>query len=481
MKNYSKSAAFFVLFINLLITAACEKNSSESVKTLTPGQKYNVQQALSVGQFPRPGELIPDGPAEYEQQCLSFLKTLPSDFIKDWVLVPEDYSNPNGFKIKVFYYGKIEQGQTPIAFFNGGPGGNSHSSYAVLTKTKSGFQKWDKNTSFIYIDQRGTGCSDPYPEGKSQDVIRRLANYGSHEIILDSETVRQKLLGSQPWKVFGQSYGAHIVHRYFIEAPQGVLSAHAHANVITSDPVERFANRLLSQKRILESYFTQYQGDKEKIESLLKALPATKCYHDAQTKKKACGYGPVSNLISFLGWTPKWSNMHMWINYMWDENGFNETAYKEFLSIYEFSGEIPNYNKELASAVITFVDRNFYTTCGETFKRIVSRGSTIDSLLIHECLNVTQLPEEDLGADVEAAIQALPTSHISVAQFKTSLEQNPSKPFYLYSGDMDCYVPKESFQEEMNSVSNLLKYTSFKGSGHDGFYTEPLVWNNLIK
>lgn len=466
----------------LFVGVGCSDSSlPKPVPTLTAGQKYNVLQSISMGQFPKPGELIPDAPAEYEEQCLSFIKTIPNDYVKDWVLVPEDYQNPNGYKIKVFYYGKIQPGVTPIVFFNGGPGGNSHSSFNVLTKTKTGFSKWDKGTSFIYVDQRGTGCSDAYPEGKTPAVIRRLANYGSHEIVLDSEVIRQNLFGNKPWKIFGQSYGAHIVHRYLVDAPHGIVSAHAHANTITSDPVERFANRLLSQKRIFENYFQQYQDDRAKVESLMKTLTSDMCYVDTETKKKVCGYGPLANLTSFLGWAPKWSNLHMWINYMWNEKGFNESAYQEFLSVYEFSGDIPGYNREIASAVISFVDRNFYTTCEETFKRIQSRGTSIDSLFVNECMGVTQLPEEDLGADVEALIQALPTRHLSNDMLKLSLERNMQTPFYLYSGDMDCYVPKESFAEEISVAGKLLKYTSFKGSGHDGFYTEPLVWENLIR
>lgn len=464
----------FVLFV------ACARQQNQ-VPSLTPGQKFTVQNAIAAGNFPAPHEAIPDGPGTYEQQCIEFVKTLPADYVKEWVLVPEDYKNPNGYQIKVFYYGKIVPGVVPAVFYNGGPGSNSRSSYTSLVQKKAGYPLWDNGVSFIFIDQRGTGCSESYPQGDTNAIIARLSNYGSADIVRDSEVIRKKLLGQKPWKVFGQSYGAQVVHRYLVQAPEGILSAHAHGNTINANAEERFANRLLSQKRIFDRYFDQYVGDRTRIEEMKKYLSANKCFTDAATGKQACGYGPLASLVSMLGWAHRWNNLHTWITYIYDSKGFNEAAYKDFLQIYQFAAEIPGYSTSLPTGVISYVDRNFFTTCEKAFQKIKERGETVESIIDHECLKETQFPEQQLDARVEATIRALPTAHLSTLGFKEALLKNPNIPFYLYSGDLDCYVPQESFQEEVAVVGNLLNYTNFKGSGHDGFINESLVWENLIR
>jgi hypothetical protein len=64
--------------------------------------------------------------------------------------------------------------------------------------------------------------------------------------------------------------------------------------------------------------------------------------------------------------------------------------------------------------------------------------------------------------------------------FKTALQVMPAGSFYLYSGEKDCFVPKEGFVEEITAVGPLLHYTHFMNSGHEGFYTENQVWNDLL-
>ena len=80
--------------------------------------------------------------------------------------------------------------------------------------------------SMIYLDQRGNGCSDPYPAGPVNTqfttmTAQRLALYGSRSIVRDAEALRELLLGpGKSWSAFGQSFGGEIVHRYVEMLPQ---------------------------------------------------------------------------------------------------------------------------------------------------------------------------------------------------------------------------------------------------------------------
>src|SRR5262245_43861112 len=105
--------------------------------------------------------------APQRQECEEFRQALNQDapglWTQGWVTVPEAWSKPNSKQIRVFYYARLirdSQGQIakPTVFFNGGPGFDSHSSYDTIEPLEA-----PQSLSMIYIDQRGTGCSDPYP------------------------------------------------------------------------------------------------------------------------------------------------------------------------------------------------------------------------------------------------------------------------------------------------------------------------------
>src|SRR5438045_916194 len=74
------------------------------------------------------------------ESCSTFVKRLQSEFATvpgafyDFILAPENPGDPTGKQIKIFYYGRMVKGSTPVVFFNGGPAGNSHSSYTILNK-----------------------------------------------------------------------------------------------------------------------------------------------------------------------------------------------------------------------------------------------------------------------------------------------------------------------------------------------------------
>lgn len=110
--------------------------------------------------------------------CKNFIASLPSDYMSGFVEAPEDPNDKSSPSLQIFYYGKIFSGVTPVAFFNGGPTSSSWGSYGVLSKAQKSNADYAK-VPFIFIDQRGTGCSTPYPAVNSLEDLDRLKNWAS--------------------------------------------------------------------------------------------------------------------------------------------------------------------------------------------------------------------------------------------------------------------------------------------------------------
>src|SRR5262249_20382769 len=142
--------------------------------------------------------------------------------------------------------------------------------------------------NFIYIDQRGTGCSDPYPSGVNEETMRRLTHYTSRSIVKDAEAIRVKLLGENgKWRVFGQSYGGSIVHRYIQVAPEHLDAAYSHGFALIDDIHQRYLQRLRSQLRVSKEYFRKYPQDESLIRKIRQAIAQDNCFTDGRLR--ICG------------------------------------------------------------------------------------------------------------------------------------------------------------------------------------------------
>ena len=454
----------FLLLSTLLVTA-CSHSNSDNVDPKKLG----------------PNDPKPTKPYSDAAECAQFTSKLPNDFFHDYLEVPENPAEPQGQQIKIFYYGKLVEGKTPIVFYNGGPGGDSHSTYEVLMHAKESDPLW-KTTSLVFIDQRGNGCSSGYPQGSSDETLERLRLYGSTHIVYDSEAVRKHLLGDKPWKAGGQSYGAWIAHRYAVVAPEGLSAVYAHANTINDNPLERGANRIASQGRVFEVYLQKYPADREAMRILLAELATTKCYKSPYTSDKACGYELIEGFTARLGFVPDWAYMHKWISVLTKDGHINEDKMNDYATKVVFYGSgDPSNKKDLAGFVIGFYDRNVpdfnHDTCLKFFDMIRAQGEKAETFMLHECMSAIQFPSrlDDEASELKMqnhVVGKFGTDHLTVEKFKSALDQSPNLPFYLYSGELDPFVPKASFVEELLAVGTRVHYTNFPTSGHDGFYTE---------
>lgn len=460
--------AFGLLVLSLALAACSKQVDNQDIQIA----KVSTQEARAIINHLRTGKPVDDRLSPLDDECEAFKASLPTDFVKGYVTVPEDWSQPHGRKIKVFYYGRLEAGKEPVVFHNGGPASDSHGSSELI----EGLPQGDK-FSFIYVDQRGTGCSDAFPQDPTPENVLRLVNYTTREIVQDSEAIRAELLGTQKWKVFGQSYGGQIVHRYAIEAPQNLKGAYAHGLSLMDNQNDWLKLRILSQKRVLEMYFKQYPGDRQKLTRIRSLIGDSLCFNDGDTK--ICGAKVMDALTIFLGFGNYWPYMNQTIGSLISNNQLNLNRLQTFVRSYVFG--VYNSNG-LAANVISVVEMSDGMSDAESCKlvnhKLEQAGETPQDWLLNECRLLAGMQNEQ-WSQLLATITV--NKSMEPKQLKASLEKNPSLPFYLYSGEKDVFVPIETFQEEVATLGNLIHYTQFSTSGHEGFYTEAKVWEDLAK
>ncbi len=417
--------------------------------------------------------------------CKEFIKALPENYFHDWIYVPENPFDLNSPKIQVFYYGPKILTNNVVIFYNGGPGSDSHGTHTSFEKQMSDFGLSGK-ISFIYMDQRGTGCSSGYPYEKTDENILRSRWYGSTGIVYDSEAIRHKLIGDRKWKIFGQSYGAFVVHRYVSLFPESVEAAYAHANTINADPMDRLTKRIFSQHRVLKMYLDVYPDDQAKLKFLKDNLAANKCF-ETQYIGKFCGHDFLGSMVIFLGFSNRWVRLHNILNSIVLTDTVkgtlvvNDENLKNAIRDYFDQQEAPS---GYALSVIGYYDRNIanstYDNCKIVYAKLQAQNISEDQLLMNECMPEIQAKNVSTRLQKIKSVLKETTDILTLEKFKSGLLRLTPLKFYLYSGEKDAFVPKESFPEELSLVGSLLNYTHFMDSGHEGYRTEKQVWDNLI-
>lgn len=459
-------AKFFALSTLLFVTLACGHNHDDNSDRGGRVEKYSD-----------------------DQNCDQFIKSLPAGTNYGWVESSENPSDPTSPKLKIFYYGNFAADEkSPIVFFNGGPSYDSHGSFRVLSKS----QLWGK-APLVFFDQRGNGCSSHYPQGDSPEILGRLRFYGSRGIVADAEVIRKHLFGDRPWRIFGQSYGAWIVHRYVTAAPESVTAAFAHANVITENPIERWALRISSQNRVLKTYLDSYHEDAGILATLRQLLPASKCFRDGPQSWAVCGFEVLDLFASdYIPFRTSWNAMHVRLSKMLKDGALNEEGIMSLLRDEVYSEKVdPQNRKNWARRVIDRFDRNHMPAfnrhnCEQMYAVLRQRGEDPESYLVSECMTVMQLPTEWAGYEqVEAKMLQFEGQYgsdpLKVDDVAQALKTHPNLKFTLYSGQMDAAVPVELFANEVSRLGDLIRYRHFPTSGHEGYRTEPQVAADVLQ
>ncbi|MBC7457783.1 MAG: alpha/beta fold hydrolase, partial [Bdellovibrionaceae bacterium] len=372
-----------------------------------------------------------------------------------------------------------------------GPSSSSHSSFSTISKAKNFFDHNNK-TSFVFVDQRGTGCSDGYPDANVPNLLERLRYYGTRGIVSDSEYIKQKIYPNKKWNIFGQSYGAFIVHRYAILNIGSVNGALAHANTINSDGYERVKNRIASQVQMVNEYTTRYPDDKKILEVLKSNLKFNTCFvYEKDPNQKSCGYQVLEIIAAnMLGFSDQWITIHKWLGLLVDGNQVSQDGIGYFLNTFYFStGTGSGKSKSIAGKVISWVDRNLppldTATCNQIQNDLLKNNIDVYGSFANECLISLQAVKEQGKLPIDSLLpyKKLQQDLLTLSDFVSVMSKEGSAtPFYLYSGTHDTYVPEINFSEEIAAIASLknIIYTNFSSTGHDGYLDEAQVWKDLI-
>lgn len=439
---------------------------------------------------------------EINESCKSFIEEIKNDYEFGWIqanrnIYPELNSNLDTLgKVYIFYYfikrPAAQRLKNPILFLNGGPGFSSHGQQQLLNSATSKLLP-NSQFDFIFMDQRGSGCSSPYPTGVTLEVIQSLKSWMSDAIVSDAEILRKNLIGQQKWKIFGQSFGSYIAFRYIENFPNSLLKVFTHGNAIGITDFERSYNRIYSQYRVTEMFNKKFPESKKKL-SLLKIFLSdpTKCFKNSI--RNYCGYEITTHFVYSLGYTKNWSHLNDWLKILVPSNSVSNEGLQSFVNhfitspafYYQESINPEVYGDQLNLALNLFglIDWDTkpltFTTCSKIIALINKKTKLQpDSLILNECQAPIQFNYED---KIEPFIRKI-EPHLSNHFINTQAVLNNIKlqkiPVFSYSGEADCYVPKESFINQNKFFGKYINYTHFLESGHDGYAIEKRIFNDL--
>lgn len=462
------------LFLTVFLFSCAQKNDSASVDVAPVSKEDSaaLRNSIIAGKAIRPGIKLDTVPAA---DCADFVKKLPG-FTAGYLDVPEDWDQPETSpKIKVFYYwrkasDKAGENRAPVVFYNGGPGSDSHGSAQLLAPLD-----FTKKSAFVFFDQRGTGCSTPFPTENDEATAARLTKWGSRGIVGDSEAVRKHLFGNRKWRAYGQSYGGQITHRYIEIAPEGLDRAIIHGHSVMSDGIGWLVERIRSQQRVSENFFKEYPNAKGILAKARTQISPTRCWK--MKNDSICGSSVLDSLTILLGFKSNWDSLNAWIEALTLPDGklsdvvVDEVVKNFVFGIYGSSG--------LAGEVISKMELtpgyDSVAGCIETTKRLLSEGENPEGYAFNECRMFAKYE-----SPFPALMENVRGDPVSLDRLYSVLEPAPFA-FYLFSGQQDVFVPVATFAEEVQRLGKLVNYKSFPDSGHEGFYSEKDVTNAVSK
>ncbi|MBT2551972.1 alpha/beta fold hydrolase [Arthrobacter sp. ISL-5] len=208
-----------------------------------------------------------------------------------------------------------------LLYLQGGPGGRGNRFTALGGWSKAAA----KDFRILMLDQRGTGLSSPVDRntlparGDAAAQARYLQHFRADSIVADAELIR-RALGSEPWSIYGQSYGGFCALTYLSFAPAGLREV-----LITGGlaPLNGPADRVYREtfKRVAArnaQYFGWYPEDRETVNRIARHLRSTEEFLPGGERLTVERFQMVG---SYLGGNTRVDGLHNLL-----EDAFVETA-----------------------------------------------------------------------------------------------------------------------------------------------------------
>lgn len=412
--------------------------------------------------------------SELSPRDQNYIKKLPKHVIYDWIQVPENYLDPQGRKIKVFYEYRLPKNKDkklrPICFFYGGPGLDPRSSIPALIPII-------KDHGVIIIHQRGTGLSSPLPQIKSETDVLRLKNYLSRAIVEDAEIIRKKLFSKNKWIVAGQSFGSLIIQRYISMYPESLYSAHAHGFAATSLPTPFAESRILKHKDVLKAYLEKFPKDKKRLEFIAQKCQSISFSPKGEPDIIIKGRHTFSFIgMVFLSSPTYWKDLSNILTMICPENSVDVHKLRLVITNFYFNKSFIYLGKEQDALNVVFNRHEAYVTNPKqslslyyqaTLNKLKKSGINTDSwplgeeALMHFCIDS---PIHNLADNTDLG----PADPLLPKDIADSLHKNKQLKLFLYAGKIDSIAPPETFSELKQQCGDQMIFTILPG-GHDSF------------
>lgn len=390
-------------------------------------------------------------------------------------------------QINVMYWTrKPLQSQTsefpPLLLIHGGVGGNS-----------SGFFTWKPIMEnypgmIISLDLRGEGCSNFFPYNQNYLSFRDVTLEAT---VRDLELLREKIIPGKQWRIFGQSRGSAIVHRYLEMFPDSLESVHAHGLAMQNkNGYENYSlNRSLFNARTGQVFYEKYPSAGQVIDEIRDWLTHDQqCFTlnyavgemEASKRPKVCGAKVVHAFSGRLSAMSGWK------------------AFAESLVAVKNS-ETQKINTEEAKKLLqSALDSSLYTRfMGYIFgtnslEFHAPDIAVLEKAMAHPFLQTAKLSEGHFILQVAYPIYEqlhgsfLKANHIpyDFDKVRKSIEnrKNTSQPLdvFVYMSSWDPVAAPEAFDDEKEELKDSAQFILIPESAHDGWKTHPQVVERLM-
>ncbi len=391
------------------------------------------------------------------EECAAFRKHLPDDYVQAFVDVPENWDDAKSEKIKVFYYGRIVPEHGLVAYFNGGPAYSSHAKFRDFLK-----EQGVADRSLIFIDQRGTGCSTPYPEATAAN-IPRYGKWMSRAIVKDAEAIRQVLTPGKPWTIFGNSYGGLLVRRYLEVAPDGVARAVSHGFTPTLTKWN-YKVRLEAAAATQKEFEKRFPGARDDLKKL-RAYFQDHCFETPV--RKLCGNEYIAILQVALSYVSDWKEFAAAVHRVTSSSGQAQTDAFRALGNHTLLNDL-RPTSEIVWAGTVIGDSEIMPEADECKVAYRDFAGKIgpDDAIFGSCGSTNELWRASV---------VIPADPVRLDLVRVHLAERPALKFFVFAGALDAIIPAALFREEADLLGPLEAFTVLPDSGHDGYHTERAV------
>lgn len=397
-------------------------------------------------------------------------------------------------KITLFYWIRPalanDKSYAPLLLIHGGPGSNS----AKYSTWKSILDKYPGDV--VSLDLRGEGCSNFF--NYDLDYLEYKSFSSNLLIVEDLEALRKELYGpSTQWRVFGQSRGSMIAHRYFELYPDAFESLSVHGFAMQSD--EGFANYSITRSffnaRAGKYFVNAYPESLEILSKLRKWLRQSGqniCFNlnfnlqnlPPGQQPQICGEGVVDAFSGKLSDYSKWSALDQSLKsiliYTPDgasaihptkamqliQSTLNDSLYVQYMNY------ILGTNSQDVSAPDPFMLK-ILPSFPDLANAPLSEGRFIIDMIY-------PLYVRYFGSNFRAGFTSYNFAKV-ISYLQNRQSQGRPFEFNIFISKYDPVAGPEAYDFERQQLGKLARFIDLTNSAHEGWFTEAVVADTLLK